>query len=65
MIDMYYLYLLELLEAMKMGTENFKFISHEKYVPIPGWNIYCKNKYSIAREAFLKWGNKIRRCLRS
>ena len=51
MIDMYYLYLLE---AMKMGMENFKFISHEKYVPVSGWNVYCKNKYSIAREAFLK-----------
>jgi len=45
-----------------MGTENLKFMSHKKYVPIPGWNIYCKNKYSIAREALLKWvsGGKIR-----
>ena len=43
-IDMYYLCLLE---AMKIAMEYFKFISHKKYVHIPGWNIYCKNKYSI------------------
>ena len=43
------------LKAMKMGTEIFKLISYKEYVPFPGWNIYCKDKCSIAREAFLKW----------
>ena len=44
------------------GTRDFRVKNTKNFVPLPGWNQYCKLLYAEAREAFLEWlrGGKIR-----
>ena len=41
--------------ALKEGTKPFQFSKNTAFNVVPGWNKFCKNKYRIARDHFLKW----------
>ena len=44
-----------IMHATKMGTLPYKFSRSKEFNPVPGWNEFCKNKYSCARSALLAW----------
>ena len=47
----------KLIDCLKRGTESNLFYKERKFTPVPGWNSYCKVKYSEARGAFFEWLN--------
>ena len=34
------------------GTRDFRVKNTKNFVPVPGWNQYCKLLYAVARETF-------------
>ena len=44
-----------LVEAMIRATYGYRFSSDKRFKPVPGWNSFCKDKYAVARNAFLNW----------
>ena len=44
-----------LVVAFTEGTRDFRVRNTKKFVPVPGWNQYCKQLYAEAREDFLEW----------
>ena len=44
-----------LVEALKEGTRNYTVLKAKKFVPVPGWNQYCKELHAEARSSFLIW----------
>lgn len=51
-IDSYYR---TLLSSMLKFTNEFMNVKSRKFKPVPGWNEYCKLKYTAARDAFVMW----------
>ena len=51
-IDLYYDVLID---SLKESTRPYTCVRTKKFVPVPGWNAYCKEAYGKAREAFLIW----------
>ena len=51
-----------LVVAFTEGTRDFRVKNTKNFVPVPGWNQYCKLLYAESREAFLEWlrGDEIR-----
>ena len=44
-----------LIEAFMCASSFAQKKSVKKFQPIPGWNDFCRDKFKIARESFLKW----------
>ena len=44
-----------LVETLKEGTRNYTVLKAKKFVPVPGWNQYCKELHAEARSSFLIW----------
>ena len=38
-------------------SANYQCVKKEKFVPVTGWNKYCKEKYCTAKEAVIDWIN--------
>jgi hypothetical protein len=52
LIDANYKYIID---TLKEGTKDYTIIKAKKFVPVPGWNRYCKDLYREARGSFLQW----------
>ena len=44
-----------LVRVLKEASREFRVIKSNKFKRVPGWNDHCKDKYRIARDAFLVW----------
>ena len=42
-----------LVEVLKGGTRDYTVLKTKMFVPVPGWNQYCKNLHAEARSSFL------------
>ena len=51
-LDVFYKNLVEALTRASSFAEK-KYV--KKFKPVPGWNDFCRDKFKIARESFLKW----------
>ena len=46
-----------IIDYILSASANYQCIKKEKFVPVTGWNQYCKEKYCTAREAVIDWIN--------
>ena len=44
-----------IVDALKSASTRFKYINRRRFSPVPGWNDFCKEKHSPAREALKLW----------
>lgn len=45
------------IDSLKFGSKDYLINKYKKFVPVPGWNDYCKDLYREARRCFLEWLN--------
>ena len=47
-----------IVDALKTSSNHLMEMNrYRNFKPIPGWNVHCKEKYAVAREAYLNWNN--------